>query len=144
MKAAVAERAQTLTRVPLTRMAVSDLELLAVGAFSPLTGFMTRADYEGAVKDARLSNGLPWTIPVVLPVEDGVAAQVKEGQEVAFTCPKMVALLGSISLGMGCRTQRWEKLQLQWLQAIPIVFMPLLNLRTESYGGLMMGVKTGN
>jgi sulfate adenylyltransferase len=84
MKAAVAERAQTLTRVPLTRMAVSDLELLAIGAFSPLTGFMTQSDYEGVVKEMHLSNGLAWTVPVTLPVDDGVAERVKEGQEVAL------------------------------------------------------------
>ncbi len=84
MKAAVAERAQKLTRVPLTPMAVSDLELLTVGAFSPLTGFMTQADYEGVVKDMRLSNGLVWTIPVVLPVSDEIADQVEEGHEVAL------------------------------------------------------------
>jgi sulfate adenylyltransferase len=84
MKAAVAERAQTLTRVPLTHMAVSDLELLAVGALSPLTGFMTQSDYKRVVNDRRLSNDLVWTIPVVLPVEDDVASQVQEGQEVAL------------------------------------------------------------
>ncbi len=84
MRAAVAERAQALTPVPLTRMAVSDLELLAVGAFSPLTGFMTQADYEGVVRDMHLSNGLVWTVPVTLPVNAEVAAQVKEGQEVAL------------------------------------------------------------
>jgi sulfate adenylyltransferase len=66
-------------------MAVSDLELLAVGAFSPLSGFMTRDDYERVVNDMRLANGLPWTIPVVLPVTDDLADQVKEGQEVALT-----------------------------------------------------------
>ncbi len=84
MKAAVAERAINLPRVPLTPMAVSDLELVAIGAFSPLTGFMNQADYERVVDDMHLSNGLPWTIPVTLPLDDEVAAQVKPGQEVAL------------------------------------------------------------
>ena len=84
MKVAVAERAEKLTRVPLTPMAVSDLELLAIGAFSPLSGFMTRADYENVVTGARLANGLVWTIPVALPVHDEVAAEVNVGQEVAL------------------------------------------------------------
>lgn len=84
MKAAVAERARALTRVPLTHMAVSDLELLAVGAFSPLTGFMTQSDYQNVVQDMHLATGLPWTIPVVLPVDEAVAAGVTEGQEVAL------------------------------------------------------------
>lgn len=53
------------------------------------------------------------------------------GQAAAFTCPETAAPLGSGLKGMDCRPQRWERLQLQWLQAIPIVFMPLLKLRTE-------------
>jgi sulfate adenylyltransferase len=84
IKAAVSERAETLTQIPLAHMSISDLELLAIGAFSPLSGFMTRADYEGTVKNMRLTNGLPWTIPVVLPVEDDLAGQIQEGQEIAL------------------------------------------------------------
>jgi sulfate adenylyltransferase len=84
MKIAVADRAQSLTRVPLSPMAVSDLELLAIGALSPLTGFMTQSDYQSVVQTMHLSSGLAWTIPVVLPVSDTVAEQVQEGHEVAL------------------------------------------------------------
>lgn len=84
MKIAVADRAQSLTRVPLGPMAVSDLELLATGALSPLTGFLTQADYQSVVQTMHLSNGLAWTIPVVLPVSDAIAEQVQEGHEVAL------------------------------------------------------------
>jgi sulfate adenylyltransferase len=84
MKIAVAERAKALTRVVLDPMAASDLELLAVGALSPLTGFMTQTDYESVVGTMHLSSGLAWTIPVVLPVSDTVAEQVQEGHEVAL------------------------------------------------------------
>ncbi len=65
-------------------MAVSDLELIAVGAFSPLTGFMTSNVYRTVLDDMRLPNGLAWTIPVTLPVSREEAATVKEGQEVAL------------------------------------------------------------
>lgn len=81
---AVRERAAHMPRVVLGPMAVSDLELLAVGAFSPLTGFMTRADYERVVREMRLNNGLPWTVPVTLPISREVAETVHEGQEVAL------------------------------------------------------------
>lgn len=84
MRDAVRERAAHMTRVPLTPMAVSDLELIAVGAFSPLTGFMTRADYERVVREMRLANGLVWTIPVVLPIAPELAKTIHEGQEVAL------------------------------------------------------------
>jgi len=47
---------------------LSDVEMIAIGGFSPLEGFITKADYEGVVKNMRLKNGLVWSIPVVLPV----------------------------------------------------------------------------
>lgn len=84
LREAALERAQTFPRVPLTNMAASDLEMIAVGAFSPLVGFMTKADYDGVIDDMRLSNGLPWSIPVTLPVGDETAADLREGQEIAL------------------------------------------------------------
>ena len=58
LKEAALERAATLRAVRLNPMAVCDLELIATGAFSPLTGFMGRADYEDVLEEMRLSNGL--------------------------------------------------------------------------------------
>jgi len=78
------ERAQGFPRVQLTRMAVSDLEMIAVGAFSPLTGFMNKDDYDSVIDNMRLGNGLAWTVPVTLPVDDDTAAGLKEGQEIAL------------------------------------------------------------
>jgi sulfate adenylyltransferase len=82
--AAALERAASFPRVALTRMAVSDLEMISVGAFSPLSGFMTRADYDSVIDTMHLSNGLAWSIPVTLPVDDETAAGLREGQEVAL------------------------------------------------------------
>ncbi|MGQ9598934.1 MAG: sulfate adenylyltransferase [Anaerolineae bacterium] len=82
LREAALERAHTLPQVQLSPMAVSDLEMIAVGAFSPLTGFMTREDYQSVIETMRLSNGLPWTIPITLPVDDETAADLREGQEV--------------------------------------------------------------
>jgi sulfate adenylyltransferase len=84
LREAALERAQTFPQVQLTRMAASDLEMIAVGAFSPLTGFMTKDDYDSVIDDMRLSGGLPWTIPVTLPVDEDVAEGLEEGQEVAL------------------------------------------------------------
>jgi sulfate adenylyltransferase len=63
--------------------ALSDLEMIAVGAFSPLTGFMTSADYKGVVQYMHLAGGLPWSLPVTLSVskED---AKAYEGKQVTL------------------------------------------------------------
>jgi len=84
LREAAIEQANSFPQVQLTRMAVSDLEMIAVGAFSPLTGFMTQDDYDSVIDTMRLANGLPWTIPVTLPVDDDVAADLQEGDEIAL------------------------------------------------------------
>jgi sulfate adenylyltransferase len=73
------EKADFLPRVQLTKRATSDLQMIAIGALSPLTGFMEQADYESVVNQMRLANGLPWSIPVTLSVEEEIAKPLKEG-----------------------------------------------------------------
>ena len=74
MRQAVQERAGNLFKVDLCPMNLSDLELLATGAMSPLTGFMGQADYERVVSDMRLSNNLLWSVPVTLAIDAETAA----------------------------------------------------------------------
>lgn len=62
------ERAKTLPPLRLSERAICDLELLAVGAFSPLDRFMSRADYERVVAEMRLGHDQLFPIPVTLPV----------------------------------------------------------------------------
>ena len=79
------ERSSTLTQVALSETASADLELIAIGGFSPITGFMGSADYRRVVDDARLANGTVWSLPITLAVTDDQASGLKEGQEVALT-----------------------------------------------------------
>jgi sulfate adenylyltransferase len=79
-------RAQDLPALRLTTRQLSDLELIANGAFSPLDGFMRQADYERVVDEMRLVNGLPWSIPVTLAVDADDAPAV--GAEVALYDPQ--------------------------------------------------------
>jgi len=72
-------KANFLPRVQLDERAVSDLQLIAIGGFSPLTGFMGKADYDRVVEEMHLANGLPWSIPVTLSVTEDVAAPLQEG-----------------------------------------------------------------
>lgn len=68
----------------LSPVNLSDLEMIAVGAMSPLTGFMGKADYELVVNDMHLTNGLPWSIPVTLAVSRELADVYEIGQDVAL------------------------------------------------------------
>ncbi len=60
------KEALELPRIRLSHANLCDLEMIAIGAFSPLEGFMTRADYEEILIHKRLESGLPWTIPITL------------------------------------------------------------------------------
>lgn len=79
-----ARRAETLKKVPLDSRAVSDVFMLAMGAYTPLAGFLGHDDWQGACKDMKLTSGVMWPIPVTLPVEDDVAGGIAEGEEVAL------------------------------------------------------------
>lgn len=78
-KAEFLSKADFLPQVSLDDRAVSDLEMIAIGGFSPLTGFLNQEDYDHVVTEMRLANGLPWSIPITLSVTEEVAAPLKEG-----------------------------------------------------------------
>lgn len=78
------EKASSLPRIVVGSRQLADLEMLAIGAYSPLTGFMNGTDYLSVVKEMHLSNGLPWTIPIVLPVTTEQAAALQTGSQVAL------------------------------------------------------------
>ncbi|MGD1715935.1 sulfate adenylyltransferase [Hydrocoleum sp. CS-953] len=82
------EKAESLPKVQLDKRALSDLEMIAIGGFSPLNGFMEADDYESVVIDMRLKNGLPWSIPVTLSVSEEVADSIKEGSWVRLDSPE--------------------------------------------------------
>jgi sulfate adenylyltransferase len=72
----------------LTPRQLCDLELLITGAFSPLTGFMSRADYENVCAAMRLANGLVWPMPIVLDVADDVARKLAPDAMLALRDPE--------------------------------------------------------
>jgi len=83
-KAGLLAKAAGLKKITLNARQISDVELIAIGAVSPLTGFMNQADYEGTVHNMLLANGLPWSIPITLAVSAEVAAGLSAGEEVAL------------------------------------------------------------
>lgn len=82
------DKADQLPRVQLDERATSDLVMIAIGGFSPLKGFMEQADYELVVEDMRLTNGLPWAIPITLSVSEEVAEPLQEGSWVRLDDPQ--------------------------------------------------------
>ncbi len=73
-----------LRDVILSERNLCDLELLAIGAFSPLAGFMTRPDYESVLDRMRLQDNTLWPVPVCLDVSGKTANQLEAGQSVAL------------------------------------------------------------
>ncbi len=79
----------------LTDRQLCDIELILNGAFSPLEGFMTQAEYEGVVSDMRLPSGVLWPMPITLDVSEAYADGVKAGEKIALRDPEgvLVAIL---------------------------------------------------
>jgi sulfate adenylyltransferase len=82
------DRARTeadhLPKLVVSERELSDLELLAVGALSPLTGFVGEADYLSVLDTMHLSNGLAWSIPVTLSLTDEDVKRIGAGTSVAL------------------------------------------------------------
>ena len=77
-------RAEEFTKVVLGPRALSDLEMISTGVFSPLTGFMVGEDYESVVETMRLKNGLIWSLPITLPVSEEEANDIRVGEDIAL------------------------------------------------------------
>jgi sulfate adenylyltransferase len=86
-KKKLTEKADSLPKIILDDKNVSDLEMIASGAMSPLEGFMKKADYESVVEDMHLSNGIAWSIPISLAVNKEQADKIEEQSAVALVTP---------------------------------------------------------
>ena len=82
---ALRDRLFMLPRIALTPRALADLDLIAVGGFSPLDGFLKKADYDSVVERMRLASGLPWSIPITLSAPEAEASALQVRSEVALT-----------------------------------------------------------
>lgn len=78
------ERLPQLKRVDITARELVDLEMIASGAYSPLTGFMDRHTYTSVLDSAALTNGMPWGLPITLAATEEAARSLSEGQGVAL------------------------------------------------------------
>jgi len=75
------EKAKSLKQIKITSREASDLIMMGIGAFTPLTGFMTQADWKGVCDKFQMADGTFWPIPITLSTDD---EDVKEGDELAL------------------------------------------------------------
>ena len=78
------KRAETLKKIPLNSRAVSDVFMLAMGAYTPLDGFMGHDNWRSSCVDMKMRNGVFWPIPITLPVDKNIAAGIHKEEEVAL------------------------------------------------------------
>ena len=76
------EEARELQKIELSPELASDVMNIAYGVYSPLEGFLLREDYIHVLYDMRLSNDIPWTMPIVLDVKPYEIAGLREGDDV--------------------------------------------------------------
>lgn len=92
------KKAESLPKIVMTSRETSDLIMMGIGAFTPLEGFMNKADWKGVCAEYTMSNGMFWPIPITLSASKEVADSLKEGGEAALTDGETKELMGSIKI----------------------------------------------
>ncbi len=96
-EALLAEAAK-LVSIPVNAWTISDLDLIGVGAFSPLTGFMNQSDYQSVVDTMRLASGFVWSIPITLAVTNDQASTLSVGERAALVGEQDGVIYGVIDV----------------------------------------------
>jgi len=78
------KKAEGLKQIEISARAKGDLIMMGIGGFSPLSGFMTKADWKGVCESFQMADGTFWPVPITLDVAAGDAAAIAEGDEIAL------------------------------------------------------------
>ncbi|MCG6930125.1 MAG: sulfate adenylyltransferase [Desulfofustis sp.] len=78
------KKAKGLKQIEISARAKGDLIMMGIGGFSPLTGFMNKADWKGVCENYQMADGTFWPVPITLDVTAADAAGIKVGDEVAL------------------------------------------------------------
>jgi sulfate adenylyltransferase len=106
------KKAEGLPKVSISPRVKGDLIMIGIGGFSPLTGFMTRADWKGVCENFLLSDGTFWPVPVTLDASNEEAGSVKEGDEIALYDPEAKIIMATMKVtekwAMSADDKKWE------------------------------------
>jgi sulfate adenylyltransferase len=92
------KRAQTLPKVKITSRETGDVIMMGIGGFTPLTGFMTKADWQGVCDGMKMANGLFWPIPITLSTDKATADGIKTGADVALVDSESGEILATMKV----------------------------------------------
>ena len=96
-------KAEGLTKVNMSSRETGDLIMLGIGGFTPLDGFMTKADWKGVCENMQTSSGLFWPIPITLSTTKETADSISEGDEVALVDEESGEIMGTMKV-----TEKYE------------------------------------
>jgi len=96
--AAELKRAESLKKVVMGSREVGDLIMLGIGGFTPLNGFMGKADWHGVVTRMQMADGLFWPIPITLSTDEATAAGLAVGEDVALVDGETNEIMGVLTL----------------------------------------------
>jgi len=96
--AAEQARAASLPKVTVTSREAGDIIMMGIGGFTPLSGFMTRADWEGVCDGMKMASGLFWPIPITLSTDEATANGLSEGDSIALTDSESGEILATMQV----------------------------------------------
>jgi sulfate adenylyltransferase len=106
--AAEQKKAEGLKKIDISPRAKGDLIMMGIGGFSPLSGFMTKADWKSVCENFTLADGTFWPVPVTLDVDE----EVKVGEEIALFDPKKGVFMATMKVTevyeMTDADKKWE------------------------------------
>ena len=96
--AAEKARAEGLTKINVSSREAGDIIMMGIGGFTPLTGFMTHADWEGVCDGMKMASGLFWPIPITLSTDEATANGLSEGDSIALTDSESGEILATMQV----------------------------------------------
>jgi len=121
-------KAGGLTKVSISPRVKGDLIMIGNGGFSPLTGFMTKADWKGVCENFLLDDGTFWPVPVTLDVSKEEADAINEGEEIALYDPQGDEIMATMKV-----TQKWEESEADKIWECEKVYMGEGTPTTEEF-----------